>query len=153
MAFLYGLEVIYSHEMWLSSSKWSVTCTYVTRSGTVTWPSVFQWEPTAVRSWRQCDFNTFMWRDSKTLTHLPVLYKQHADGVLAAEVEYVNVVLNSHLRDGFKFKEGWENNRGEKQGGHEPLHLQQYSKSWYTETHCFRLAFVLMILTTIMVTT
>lgn len=31
------------------------------------------------------------------LTHLPVLYKQHADGVLAAEVEYVNVVLNSHL--------------------------------------------------------
>lgn len=35
----------------------------------------------------------------ETLTHLPVLNKQHADGVLAAEVKYVNVVLNSHLRE------------------------------------------------------
>lgn len=38
----------------------------------------------------------FSW---ETLTHLPVLHKQHADGVLAAEVEYVNVVLNSNLRE------------------------------------------------------
>lgn len=33
----------------------------------------------------------------ETLTHLSVFYKQHADGVLATEVEYINVVLNSHL--------------------------------------------------------
>lgn len=32
------------------------------------------------------------------LTHLAVLHKQHAEGVLAAEVEDVNVVLNRHLR-------------------------------------------------------
>lgn len=51
--------------------------------------------------WRQQGSEAFEWRDLswKTLTHLPILYKQHADGVLAAEVEYVNVVLNSHLRE------------------------------------------------------
>lgn len=32
-----------------------------------------------------------------TLTHLSIFYKQQADGVLAAEVKYVNVVLNGNL--------------------------------------------------------
>lgn len=35
---------------------------------------------------------------SDTLTHLSILYKQHTDGILAAEVEDVNVVLNGHLQ-------------------------------------------------------
>lgn len=68
------------------------------------------------RLWRQQCFDAFEVRDfsQETLTHLPVLYKQNADGVLAAEVEYVNVVLNSHLqewlhpREGTEEDEGWE---------------------------------------------
>lgn len=32
------------------------------------------------------------------LTHFPVLHKKDADRVLAAEVEYINVVLYSHLQ-------------------------------------------------------
>lgn len=76
---------------------------------------------THFQEWRMCmlltstGFEAFDWRDlAKTLTHLPVLYKQHADGVLAAEVEYVNVVLNSHLREwlrprrGERRTTGWE---------------------------------------------
>lgn len=57
--------------------------------------------------WRLCVSLTSAWFSSfgvkrfiqETLTHLAILYKQHADGVLGAEVEYVNVVLNSHLRE------------------------------------------------------
>lgn len=57
--------------------------------------------------WRLCVSLTSAWFSSfgvkrfiqETLTHLAILYKQHADGVLGAEVEYVNVVLNGHLRE------------------------------------------------------
>lgn len=66
--------------------------------------------------WRLCVSLTSAWFSSfgvkrfiqETLTHLAILYKQHADGVLGAEVEYVNVVLNSHLREWLHPRRGGE---------------------------------------------
>lgn len=36
---------------------------------------------------------------NSTLTHLSVLYKEQAEGILAAEVEHINVILHSYLQD------------------------------------------------------
>lgn len=48
----------------------------------------------------------------EALTHLSVLYKQHADGVLATEVEHVNVILNGHLREQSQAEGGWRRGLG-----------------------------------------
>ncbi len=36
---------------------------------------------------------------TSTLTHLSILYKEQAEGILAAEVEHINVILHSYLQD------------------------------------------------------
>lgn len=59
------------------------------------------WEAAVcITCWRQRAFERLFseaipTRD--TLTHLSIFYEQQADGVLAAEVKYVNVVLNGNL--------------------------------------------------------